>query len=380
MSKIKFEQIHDDVVEVFIPAETPIDMVEQLTKSLTARGLVEDRANSTLSTRYFYRPEDKANAIADELIKSLKGLAKDESYWSPKSQFAHQKKMREQAVAERRAKVGITPAKPMNVSNKPGPNSSPSGRGAIPYDSPTTAGGTGKRYAYINDPVNKVEEHPGDCECGKCEAIEKSGYGPKGMSQYNVADNARRKMNNVGDTTGFGPNVNTKSFSTKPGQLSSKAQASLTSRIQQAANRKQPVRQWTPEQIAAENKKRGFAKSWADHNPIPSAEEEIMKLAGVPLENGEDAMAGQLAKMMHSKAMLNHKNPTPDEFTAAGEAMGLGVSEEMAKAAEQQWSGAINNWLAEATKPISQRFASEEEEIAYWNSIKVSDSGGDHGY
>jgi hypothetical protein len=373
MSKIKFEQIHEDVVEVFIPSETPMDMVEQLTKSLSARGLVEDKTNSTLSTRYFYRPTDKANELADELIKSLKGLAKDENYWSPKAQFAHQKKLREKAIADRRAKLNPTPAKPMNVSNKPGPNSSPSGKGAIPFDSPTTAGGTGKRYAYINDPVNKVEEHPGDCECGICETVEKSGYGPKGMAQYSEADNARRKTNNVGieRVHAAGHNAAIKQYSRN---------IPAGSQTDPKMKRRQPVTQWTPEQIAAENAKRGLKKSWGEHLPFPSAEEEIMRLAGVPTENGEDAMANQLANMMQSKSMLNHKNPSRDEFIAAGEAMGLGVSEEVAKSAEQQWSGAINNWLAEATKPISQRFASEEEELAYWNNIKVGDTGGDHGY
>jgi hypothetical protein len=39
------------------------------------------------------------------------------------------------------------------------------------------------------------------------------------------------------------------------------------------------------------------------------------------------------------------------------------------------------HWLKEAQKPISQNFRSEEEEIAYWNSIKVSDrDDGKSGY
>jgi hypothetical protein len=61
----------------------------------------------------------------------------------------------------------------------------------------------------------------------------------------------------------------------------------------------------------------------------------------------------------------------------AGERMGLAPSEEMLKAGEQQWGGAINNWLAEAQKPISARFSSEEEEAAYWDSIKVNGSSRD---
>jgi hypothetical protein len=53
------------------------------------------------------------------------------------------------------------------------------------------------------------------------------------------------------------------------------------------------------------------------------------------------------------------------------------VSEEQAQAVEQQWNGAINNWLLEATKPISSRFSSDEEEMAYWRSIKINGSGGE---
>lgn len=375
MSKIKFEQISEDVVEVFIPAETPMDMVQQLTKSLTARGLVEDQSNSTLSVRYFYRPDDKANALADQLIKSLENLAKDDAdkllpHWHPKAQIAHQKRLREKEIAERRAKLGVT-----NVSHKPSANVSPKPKpiGHIPHDDPSTAGGTGRRYAYINDPVNKMEEHASDCDCGKCEEIEKSGYGPKGMSQYNPADNARRKMNNTGDMTGLGPNVNTKAYSTKPGQLSGKAQADITSRIQAAANKKQPVRQWTPEQIAAENAKRGLKKGWGQHLPFPSAEEEIMKLAAMDQTvKGEDAMATQLANFMAGKSMLGTAPPPqPTDEQMFGH---LVVTEEVAKAAEQKWQGAAFDWLKEAAKPISQKFASEEEEMAYWNSIKVTDS------
>jgi hypothetical protein len=42
---------------------------------------------------------------------------------------------------------------------------------------------------------------------------------------YKLEDNLKRKSNNVGDEIGFGPNVNVKSYSSKPGRLSSKQQA-----------------------------------------------------------------------------------------------------------------------------------------------------------
>lgn len=405
MSKIKFEQISDDLLEVVIPEDTPIEMVEKLTKSFKDKGLIEDRENSTLATRYFYRPEDKANELADKLIKSLEGLAKNDQlpYWHPKSKFENQKRVREMEISERRGKNGVK--QPSNLSTAPEPHVMPDAAPKMPatastappktaaaptfpkmYDNTpaamSTAGGTGRRYATIPDLANKTD-HVEGCQCEKCLEMNKSNYGPKGAGQYSAVDNARRKSNNL-DPVGVGPNVNAKAISTKPGQMSGKAQADLTARIQRAANKKQPVKTWTPEQIEEENKKRGLKKSWGQHLPFPSAEEEIMKLAqSNPTFGGEEAVANQLAEMMKSKAMLNpnHNQPSNAMFDAAGEAMGLGVSEEVLKTQEQGWNNTINSWLAEATKPISSRFASEEEELAYWSKIKVTgNSSDDSGY
>ncbi len=405
MSKIEFEQISDDVIEVVIPPETPMAMVEQLRKSFVSRGLVEDLGNSTLSVRYFYRPEDKANNLADKLIKSLQGLTKSDElpYWHPKAQMANQKRVREMEIAERRAKIGMSPQAPVSAAPAITPPVPAAPAQPVPtapntltpanYTKPfpkmvdsdlanqNTAGGSGKRYAYINDPVDKGDDEDED-------DVEKSGYGPKGGGQYSAVDNARRKSNNL-DPVGVGPNVNAKAYSTKPGQLSGKASAALTARLQNKANKKQPVKQFTPEEIAAENKKRGLAKAWGQHLPFPSAEEEIMKLAGVEHQTGEQKAAQQMANLLAGKKMLGdipvgmrHMFADPKPQPTDQEMFGhLAVSEEMAKAAEREWSGTLNNFFAEATKPLSQRFRTEEEELAYWNSIKVSDKDdGKSGY
>lgn len=403
-NRIELEQISENEVEVVLPPETPMQMVEQLVKGLKARGLVEDLSKSTLSIRYFSRPTDKANTVADELIKSLNRLTKGDDelpYWHPKAQMANQKRVREMEIAERRAKIGMAPQAPVSAApaitppvpaapaapvptapntltpNKPFPkmvDSDPANQG--------TAGGSGKRYAYITDPVGKGEDEDED-------DVEKSNYGPKGGGQYTPADNARRKSNNL-DPVGVGPNVNAKAYSTKPGQMSGKAQANLTARIQAAANKKQPVRRFTPEEIEAENKKRGLKKhSWGQHLPFPSAEEEIMKLAGVIQKSGEESSAQQLANLLAGKKMLgdipmgmrhmfNDPKPQPTNQEMFGH---LEVTEEMAKKAETEWAGTLNNFFAEASKPLSQRFRSEEEELAYWNSIKVADKDdGKSGY
>ena len=390
MSRIEFEQISDDVIEVIIPPQTPLEMVQQLTKGFTARGLVEDLQKSTLSVRYFYRPENKVNDLADKLIKSLQGIAKADElpYWHPKAQAANQKRVREQRVAERQAKVGVTPK---GVAEKPTlptlePKSYTSSHPKmVDTDAANqkTADGTGKRYAYIKDPVKKDEDE-----------IEKSGYGPKKGGQYSPVDNAKRKANNMDPVEGIGPNTNAKSYSSKPGQLSGKQSADLTARIQNKANKKQPVKVFTPEEIAAmapRNPDGSLKKSWGQHLPFPSAEDEIMALAkNQPLQDGESAAANQLAALMAGKSMLGKNVPpaikamfaAPPAQPTDQQMFGhLVVTEEMVKAKEQEWQGAAFNWLAEAAKPITKQFNSEAEEIAYWDSIKVSDrDDGKSGY
>jgi len=81
---------------------------------------------------------------------------------------------------------------------------------------------------------------------------------------------------------------------------------------------------------------------------------------------------------VHSKSMLGeYKQPTSEEMLKAGEQIGIGTNDKVAKSQDQQWNNAINNWLTEATKPITQRFNSEEEELAYWSNLSVNNSGDD---
>ena len=384
MSKIELEQISENEVEVVFPPETPMEMVQQLVKGLHQRGLIEDLSKSTLSVRYFSRPQDKTSDVADELIKSLSRLTKsDGQYWAPKSQMDTARRNREADVADRRAKNGVK--QPSNVSTAPEPHVVADKPAAPPkmYDNTpgamNTAGGTGRRYATINDPVGKGE-HVEGCQCDKCLDMEKSNYKGAGISQYNPADNARRKASNVGDVAGEGPNRNVKAYSSKPGQMSNKAQADLTARIQNAANKKQPVKQYSPEEVAQLNAQRGLKKTdWAQHNAFPSAEEEIMRLAQAPAPNGDEAAANQLAALMLGKSMLGQTppaQPTNEQLFGGGV-----VTDEMAKSADNKWNNSFNNWMVEASKPITERFASQAEEDAYWANIKIGDrDDGGSGY
>lgn len=92
--------------------------------------------------------------------------------------------------------------------------------------------------------------------------LDKSNYGPKGAKLYNIADNARRKMTNTGETRGIGPNVNVKEYGGFGGAKMANIEAARIKRI----NRKQPVKVYTPEEIEAYKQKRAVNK--CDHLKI----------------------------------------------------------------------------------------------------------------
>jgi hypothetical protein len=71
--------------------------------------------------------------------------------------------------------------------------------------------------------------------------LEKSNYGPKGSGQYNTADNAKRKMNNVG-TERFG-NQSVKSYTHR----------AFEHKVPKGAA--SPVKTFTPEEIEAYKQK-----------------------------------------------------------------------------------------------------------------------------
>lgn len=411
MSKIRFNHISEDEVAIILDKDVPLEMVDALTKSLEAKGMYEDTVNSSVTYRTFLRKGNNADDIADELIKSLQGLAKEDApYYSKASIRATREK---NAINDRRAQAKLPPLnesqihaakqpKPVapvapvapvksagtNISPSPHAGSTQSGPSTIPGVHNKLHGGYSSQAMAYGTKTKKSEDE----EENEDTEIEKSGYGPKGAGQYSAVDNARRKANNTGDAVGVGPNVNAKSFSSKPGQMSAKQQASVSAQIQARANKKMPVKTLSPEEIEAQYGKQPMKKSepWVNHNSIPSAEEEIMKFAkSNQPQTGEDVSANQLMNLMQNKNMLGEKvhpaikdmfaapPPQPTDQQMFGH---LAVTEEMEKANNEKWQKGAFGWLAEAAQPISQRFASEEEEMAYWSRIKISDSGGDAGY
>jgi hypothetical protein len=288
--------------------------------------------------------------------------ADDEPYWSDASKRKQQKINREMDFKAR------TPGATTPTTNDPK---------SINPIKPTTVFKPG-----VSGKISKEEDE-----------MDKSGYGPKLKegSLYDPKVNDSRKRNNIesaGRVPGAGgPNASIKAYSTT-GRGSAKEQAAAEQK--KVKKLSGPVRQYSPAEIAALEEARKLKKNtenapWDQHNAIPNADQQVELYKRVnPAIPGEDAMAMQLAGMMNSKAMMrpDHRQPSSEEMIMAGQAMGLVPTEEMQKAQEQQWGGAINNWLVEASKPISSRFQSEEEELAYWSSIKVNGgkTGGDFGF
>lgn len=214
------------------------------------------------------------------------------------------------------------------------------------------AGAKIKNYVNSLQPLD-TGMHSGDPMAMKSEdGMEKSGYGPKGGKQYNPADNAKRKANNVGDRVeGIGQNANVKSYSTKPGQLSAKAQATV-----EAARAKKlsgPVKHYTPEEIEEYKKKKALEKS----QPEWSEDELARRLSGI-IPFGQ-----KYQPQPTDEQMFGHLVVTPEQQATM----------------ENQYQGKFGNFFSEVQKPLSQlkKFATEEEELAYWSSLGTSGSRDD---
>lgn len=113
----------------------------------------------------------------------------------------------------------------------------------------------------------------------------------------------------------------------------------------------------------------------------PQPKTDVMRKAR---EITEQRQAQNLAAQLQKAGILGvrpppPRQPTTEEQEAWAAANGFGMTQEMAKTQESQWGNSINNWLVEATKPLNQRFKNEEEERAYWDSIKINGGSGNEG-
>lgn len=316
MSKIKISKLDDNTVVATIHPDTPLELVDSLSKSFYDKGLYEDLSKSTLSKRYFYKEED----IADKLIKSLEFMAKKHKL-SPEEEI---KQYNEQKVVMDRE-------------------------------------GFGEKSWHLNKP-GAVAAH--------------------NRKQKKIDEENRAKRANIKPPTQSKPITPTTAQPTVLPPRSNKLHSpELSGTVNYSKNPETTKKTEADKvQLEAENK---FKKAWAEHLPFPSALEKVGSSDNL---NGESVAAQQLADMMSNKSMFSqeHRQPTEEDFIMAGEQMGLGVSEKVLKSQEQSWGNAINNWYTEASKPLNARFSSEEEELAYWKNIGVSDNAnrdsGEPGY
>ena len=130
---------------------------------------------------------------------------------------------------------------------------------------------------------------------------------------------------------------------------------------------------------------RAAAEIAASLKATPLTREQVLSKAKEVFEQQHaQRLANQLQKVGALGMRPPPRQPTDEEMrmmmqNEVAKAHGFSTQAELEKA-EQNWgTGVFNNWLAEAAKPLNSRFASKEEEEAYWDKIKVSDGGSGNG-
>lgn len=339
-----------DSVEVYAGEGVSAEYIEQIEKSLTDKGYepVDGKSGAKFigMKSVDLQPLEKSSNLADQVIEKLSKRASESvvkedelPYWHPKAQMANARRVREMERQQRfknPTKPATTPAP--TQPNNPAP---------VPGVPPVLAGGTGKKYIDIAD--KKECSGKEDCGCESC-SVEKSGYGPKGGSQYNAADNARRKATRTGaEVEGVGQNKAVRQYtSAKMG--TAKQQAASEAKL--ARKLSGPIKTYTPEEIETYKKRMNKSLEWTER-------ELANKIAKLPMFNNAPP-----------------RQPTNEELFT-----GMTVSEEQAQVAQQSFDNKFTNFFQEVQKPIGdlKKFANEEEEIAYWRSISVRPPSGGEG-
>ena len=331
MAKIKINKINDSEIEVILDNDIPLAMVESLNKSLEERGLVQDDSRSSLGKRYFVRPSHRdVDDVYEKLTKSLEGMIKADE----QTKLAWEQKRQSRLVDRntRRASAGM---KPISMEQ---------------FKNPTGA----KSPAEITPPA----VHP---VAGVAPAAATPTASPKSNTLPGVVN------------TLHSPNLSGKVNYTKKNEDDHIENDPKCSCMKCSSMRKNNLNKSLHDKLKGGN-------SWGQHLPFPSADQPG---SNKPLPTAEDIMANQLANMMMGKNMMKpvagvpllgsvvQAQPTNEQMFGH-----LVPTEEMLKSADENWHNRINNWMQEASKPISARFKSEEEELAYWRSIGTNPSAG----
>ncbi len=103
----------------------------------------------------------------------------------------------------------------------------------------------------------------------------------------------------------------------------------------------------------------------------------VYKSKKTAAERAEQTVMDMLAKTVGGMiAPQNQKlQPTQEEFEQAMVAQGIAFTPEQLEKMDKDWGNTMTDFFREASKPLSARFRSEEEEQAYWANIRVSDKG-----
>ncbi len=330
-NELKINIYSDESVDLEFGADVSKEHEDLMVKSFESKGYSETRdaalENTLVSSKVW---------VCDSLNKGTDGLP----YWHPKVVAEHKAKLRTQERAARSAAAAPKPAKPID-----------------PF---TLGDGTGRKYVNIPDlpktpgVPNKLKKEEDEQEVTKFESngqwhIEKSGYGPKKSGQYSDADNARRKANNTDQIDSLGNMGRVKNYGPSNPKV-----IDIQDRRVRRMNRKQPVKTFSQEEIAAMNAEGKYgagkkvAKSWVEHNPIPSAT-EVKKPV---LKTAEELMPNQLANLLLNKSVIGatQKQPTDQEMFGH-----LVVTDEQAKAAQEAWETTLSSWHANVSKPVEKQ-------------------------
>jgi len=331
MENIKIYKIDDNSIGAVVSPKTPKYLIDALINSLESKGMMQDLSKNDSDEMVFVR-----RTIADKLIKALQDLSKQNDIpYDPKEQLKWKREWNKKQEEEKRSKWKSN----VNKLPKPQPN-------------------------IVQTPASNEPDLWPRGPSWQPNTVKKSNYGPKGAGQYTTADNVKRKAKNAGqEISELGANKNVKNWGVKPSAISTKNAVDLEAKKMKKLNRKQPVKQFTPEEIAEFARQRKLASS-VDYEQ--QYEETLSK--------HENEAMGNLLSLMHKKSMLKNMQPSNDDFVNAGEKMGLGLTKKNLNSAENKWNNTINDWLSEVSKPISSRFTSQADEIEYWNSIKIKNS------
>lgn len=313
-NEVEITIYEDESIDLRFGDSIPVEYEEYIVKSFAG---YEEVAELPVGDKTVY----KTRRWAVDLQKS------DElPYWHPKAQLAHLKRQREIDRQERRSKANPTSTIPKRPDSD-------------------FADGSGKKYAQIKDFTPKVPNTLKSEEVIKFNdggqwSLEKGDYGKMKdtdgtkVSQYNPADNERRKANNTDTIDSLGNMGRVKNYGAADPRAQQREERRLRRLNSQSKvkDKNDPKMAEYIKQRQAQNEATGENKikkpsAFSKSTPDWTAEEQIMK----------------------SKPTVQLQ-ATDEQLFGAGV-----VTQEQADVARDQWEGIINNWHKDVQKPVENQ-------------------------